>query len=84
MRTIFGITLTRRIITGLILIYLSGLGYAAEIIIPFTHFQHKTEVFAGVLIFAEVCFFAGVAILGKPLYRELKSRLTDYIKQKNR
>jgi hypothetical protein len=80
----FGIKLTRRIITGLILIYLSGLGYAAEIIIPFTHISHKVEAFTAVLILAEIFFFTGVAVLGKPLYKELKTRLTAYLKQKNR
>ncbi|GAC1369595.1 MAG: hypothetical protein NVSMB39_1560 [Candidatus Saccharimonadales bacterium] len=85
MKTIFGIALTRRIIIGLGLIYLSGLGYAAEILIPFTRLPHKGAIFTIVLIITETSFVTGIAAIGKPVYRELKYRLINYIQQrKNR
>jgi hypothetical protein len=66
---------TRRIIIGLAFIYLAGLGWGAELIIPFTSISHKGLIWIGVFIAAEISFVAGVAILGKPIYVELKTRL---------
>ena len=68
--------LNRHIKLGLAFIYLAGLGWGAEFIIPFTGISHKGTIWIVVLIAAEVSFVIGVAILGKPLYQELKTRLT--------
>jgi biotin transporter BioY len=72
--------ITRRIKIGLALIYLAGLGWLAEFIIPFTKIAHKGLIWTIVLIAAEVMFVAGVAVLGKSLYRQLKQQLLDYIR----
>jgi hypothetical protein len=79
-----GIKFTKRIIIGLVLIYLAGLGWAAEFAIPFLHLQHKTATFTVVLIAAELLFISGVAILGKPVYLELKDRLIKLIQSQNK
>lgn len=80
----FGIKFTKRIITGLVFIYLAGLGWAAEFVVPFLALQHKVAIFTFVLIAAEVCFLIGVAILGKPVYLELKNRLIKLIRSQNK
>ena len=76
-------TFTTRIKIGLALIYLAGLGYLAEIIIPFTHIGHKGLIWTTVLIAAEASFVAGVAVLGKPVYRSLKQKLLEYLRSKS-
>ena len=80
----FGIKFTKRILTGLGLIYVAGLGWLAEIIIPFTQLPHKVFIFTLVIVASEVIFFLGIAIIGKPLYLELKSKLSNYIKNRGR
>ena len=79
-----GIKFTKRIIIGLAFIYLAGLGWIAEIAVPFLPINHKTAIFTFVLIAAELIFLAGVAVLGKPIYIELKSKLTEYVRTKTK
>jgi len=78
----FKFQFTRRVTLGLAFIYLAGLGWGAEFIIPFTNIGHKGTIWLVVLIAAEVSFVIGVAILGKPLYQQLKTRLTAYIRNR--
>jgi hypothetical protein len=66
---------TRRVQVGLGLIYLAGLGYLAEVIIPFSGIQNKVETWVGVLVIAELFFIAGVIVMGKPVYKLLKHEL---------
>ena len=75
----FPVVLTKRIIAGLVLIYLSGLGWVGELTVPFLPISHKIAVFTALGIIAEVCFFAGAALIGKPVYRQLKDRLIRFI-----
>ena len=72
--------LNRRFKLGLAFIYLAGLGWGAEFIIPFTSISHKKTIWIIVLIAAEVSFVIGVAILGKPVYQRLKTRLTSLLR----
>ena len=78
----FGIKITRRIITGLAFIYAAGLCWIAEFIVPFTNLPNKLAVFTALLIAGEILFIIGVAILGKPLYNDLKTRLKAAFKQR--
>jgi hypothetical protein len=78
----FQTKLTPRIKIGLALIYLAGLGYLAELIIPFQNIAHKGLIWIVVLLLAEASFVAGVAILGKPLYRELKAKFIEHLHSK--
>ena len=74
-------TLTHRQWWGLGLIYLAGLGWTAELIIPFLKVPHKAVILIIVLIVAEVSFVIGIAIMGKSTYKLLKTRLIKMIKQ---
>jgi hypothetical protein len=73
-------TLTRKQWIGVGFIYLSGIGYAIELIIPFLSFPHKGIVFTTVLIIAESSFLIGLAFLGKAAYKQGKAALLRYIK----
>jgi len=76
----FKFQFTRRVKLGLAFIYLACLGWAAEFIIPFTSIGHKGTIWIVVLVAAEVSFVIGVAILGKPLYQQLKTRLAALLR----
>lgn len=65
--------LSRRTLAGLGFIYLAGIGWLAEFIIPFLTLGHKGRIWVGVLIAAEICFVIGVAIMGRPVYEHLKA-----------
>ena len=75
---------TRRTVTGLGLIYIAGLGWAGELLIPFLPIAHKPAIFLAVLIISELIFVAGVATLGKPVYEELKTWLMAYLRSRQR
>lgn len=76
--------LSRRTLIGLGFIYLAGLGWLAEFIIPFSNIDHKARVWAIVLVLAEISFLIGVAIMGKPVYESLKNRLATYVKGRDK
>ncbi len=76
--------LTHRLKIGITFIYLAGLGWAAEFIIPFTHVSHQGLIWIIVLVSAEISFIAGVATLGKPAYSQLKQQLIAFIRSRNR
>jgi hypothetical protein len=65
---------------GFICLYLAGLGWLADIIIPFTGLPNKPLLFILALGFAEVMFFTGVALLGRAYYRQIKARLLKFLK----
>jgi hypothetical protein len=67
--------LTRRAKFGLAFIYLAGLGWTVELILPFLHVPHKAPLWVAILIIAELSFVIGIAILGKPAYHHLKAKL---------
>lgn len=69
------ITLTRRVKIGIAFIYVAGLGWLADIVIPFTSLPNKRLWFIIALCIAESSFLIGVALLGKPTYKALKSYL---------
>ncbi|HVQ43442.1 MAG TPA: transporter suffix domain-containing protein [Candidatus Saccharimonadia bacterium] len=72
---------TKRAKLGIALIYLAGLGWIAELIIPFSRLPHKGITLIITLVVAELCFGAGVAVLGKPVYAALKARLIAYLRR---
>ncbi|MDB5178810.1 MAG: hypothetical protein JWN01_753 [Patescibacteria group bacterium] len=72
--------LSRRAITGIVFIYLAGLGWAAEFVIPFLNIPHKAIIFTSVLILAELSFVIGVALLGRAYYKQLKGTLIKFIR----
>jgi hypothetical protein len=78
----FPIVLTRRIKFGIAFVYLAGLGWLAEIFIPFSGLTHKLSFFTVDLVASEVLFVIGVALMGKPLYLKLKTYLIEFIKQR--
>ena len=78
------VVLTKRIITGLVLLYLSGIGWVAELIVPVLPVSHKIVIFSLIALIAELCFFAGIALLGKTVYRQLKTWLIQLILSLNR
>ena len=80
----FGIKPTRRIIIGLALIYLAGLCWLAELYVPLSSWPNKIAIFSALLIAGELLFIAGVAVLGKPVYNNLKAQLQDYVKNRGR
>jgi hypothetical protein len=59
---------------GFACIYLAGLGWLADIIIPFTKLSNKHIYFAVALGVAEVSFVLGVALLGRTFYRQIKAK----------
>jgi apolipoprotein N-acyltransferase len=65
-------------------IYLAGLGWLADIIIPFTNLPHKALGFIIALSIAELSFIIGVALLGKAYYRKLKTRLLETLRSSNK
>jgi apolipoprotein N-acyltransferase len=75
------IELTKRVKIGLALIYLAGFGWVAELIIPFTHIPYKGVIWVIVLSIAEASFLVGLAILGKPAYKQIKLWLMEQIKR---
>jgi di/tricarboxylate transporter len=70
--------------TGFICIYLAGLGWLTDIIVPFTGLPHKPQIFAVALGFAEIMFITGVAFLGKAYYKQIKVKLIENIKKPRR
>jgi hypothetical protein len=68
---------SRRQWSGFACIYIAGLSWLADIIIPFTHLSNKPMLFAIALAFAEIMFFTGVALLGKTAYLQAKAALTS-------
>jgi hypothetical protein len=68
---------------GFVCIYLAGLGWLSDIIIPFTRLPHKPILFAVALGFAEVMFFTGVALLGRTTYDQAKAALLRQISGRN-
>jgi apolipoprotein N-acyltransferase len=72
--------LPKKVWTGFGFIYLAGLGWLADIIIPFTGLPHKAMAFAIALSIAELSFIIGVALLGKAYYRQIKQRLLDRLR----
>jgi hypothetical protein len=75
---------TRKQWAGVVILYLAALGYAAEIIIPFTNLPNKVLTFGVVLVIAEVLFLIGVALVGKPYYHQIKAYLKDFITSPSR
>jgi asparagine N-glycosylation enzyme membrane subunit Stt3 len=69
---------------GFACIYLAGLGWLADLIIPFTLLPHKHIYFVIALSLAEASFLLGVALLGRAYYHQLKSKLLDQIKNRHR
>jgi hypothetical protein len=71
--------LPRKAITGIVFIYLAGLGWLAEFFIPFSHLPHKAIIFGIVLGISELNFLIGVALLGKTYYGQLKALLLSLL-----
>lgn len=73
-------SLPRKAIAGSACIYIAGLGWIAELFIPFSDLPNKGVIFVAILIAAEVSFLIGVALLGKAYYKELKSRYLKFLR----
>lgn len=68
-------TLTKRIKVGLAFMYVAGIGWLADIIIPFTPINNKGLWFTIALVIAETSFLIGLALVGRPTYKALKARI---------
>lgn len=73
---------TKRLIAGLIFLYLSGLGYIAEILAAFMPINHKAEILVTILVITEASFFIAIALIGKSTYKALKLWLLHYIRNR--
>jgi hypothetical protein len=73
--------LTRKAIVGLVFIYLAGLGWITDMIIPFTHLPNKVMLFTIALGFAETCFFIGISLLGKAYYQQLRDKFIQLFRK---
>jgi len=75
-------SITNRTKAGLALIYLAGIGWIAELIVPFLHVDNKVGILIGNFILAEVAFIAGAALIGKTAYQNIKTKLAGFISRK--
>jgi hypothetical protein len=55
--------------------YVAGLGWTVELIVPFLNIPHKAPIWIIILVVAESSFLIGLAVLGKPAYHRLKASL---------
>jgi len=69
--------ITNRIKLGLTLIYLAGVGWIAELILPFFHFGHKATVLIVNFTIAEIAFLVGATLVGKTAYENIKAKLLE-------
>jgi di/tricarboxylate transporter len=71
---------TKRQWTGFACIYVAGLGWLADVIIPFTNLANKPLLFIIALLFAELMFIVGVSLLGRDLYRRVKTKYLAWLR----
>ena len=62
---------------GFILIGLSALAWITVFIIPFLELEvlQIAGIIAALIIFAEICFFIAILLLGKPFWNKLKQEV---------
>lgn len=71
---------------GFSLIAISAIAWIAVFIIPFLDFEalEIAGIITALIIFAEICFYLAILLLGKPLWNKLKQNLLEKLdKAKN-
>lgn len=64
---------------GFSLIAISSLAWIAVFVIPFLDLSglQMAGIITGLIIFAEICFYIAILLLGKPLWNKLKEKLLN-------
>lgn len=67
----------KQIKAGIFMILLSGVAFAAMLLIPFLELENKTKVIgsSSAFIAMEILFWAGGLLVGKELFKKYKSYL---------
>lgn len=70
---------------GYALIALSSIAWLAVFAIPFLDYDlfAIAGIITALIIFAEICFYIAILLLGKPLWEKLKASLLSKLQDKN-
>lgn len=68
---------------GFSLIAISALAWIAVFIIPFLNFEtlQIAGMITALIVFAEICFYLAILLLGKPFWNKLKQNLLELLNQ---